>query len=373
MNVEDDRAGDVNLDRLIAKYGGRVPRYTSYPTALQFSPAVGAKTYRQWLAALRRKDGAVSLYLHIPFCRRLCWYCGCHTKVANTHAPIADYVGDLLAEIELVASAVAERLRVCAIHFGGGTPNILAPDELTLILDRLSKKFDVLPDADIGVEVDPRLLREDWAKAAARAGVKRASLGVQDFDAQVQAAIHRIQPYETVARACDMLREAGVGALNFDLIYGLPRQSLASLETTTAKAVTLGPDRLSLFGYAHVPWLKSHQKLMPEAELPAPRTRLLMQRQAAADLEMAGYRRLGLDHFARRRDALAAAFASGKMRRNFQGYTNDGADVLIGFGASAISHLPQGYAQNEAETRHWRGKIEARLLPTARGVAIDAE
>ncbi len=361
------------LDRLIAKYGGRVPRYTSYPTAVQFSSAVGESDFRRWLRALRRADGAISLYLHIPFCAQLCWYCGCHTKVVNAHAPVADYVTDLLTEIDRVADAVSDRLEVASVHFGGGTPNMLSPHELAIVLARIAKKFDLRSDADIAVEIDPRLLTRDWALGAAREGVTRASLGVQDFNPQVQAAIHRVQSFETVARARDALREAGIASINLDLMYGLPRQTLGSLEATTAQAIELAPDRLSLFGYAHVPWMKQHQALIKESELPDARTRLLMQRHAAMDFEAAGFQRLGLDHFARREDALAEASAEHRMRRNFQGYTHDAADVVLGFGASAISRLPQGYAQNIADTREWRERIEKGRLPVARGVVLDEE
>lgn len=360
------------LDHLIAKYGGRVPRYTSYPTAVQFSAAIGAADYHQWLAALGRADGALSIYIHVPFCAKLCWYCGCHTKIVNSHAPIADYVEDLLAEIDLVAGALSERLAIGSIHFGGGTPNMLSPDELTVILGRLAEKFDLGDVADIAVEIDPRVLSHDWITAATRAGVKRASLGVQDFCAEVQAAINRIQPYGLVARAVEALRTAGMGSINLDLMYGLPRQSLSSLEVTIAETMTLAPDRLSLFGYAHVPWLKPHQKLIAEADLPDARMRLTMQRHAAALFEAAGFQRLGLDHFARPQDRLANAAAEQHMRRNFQGYTTDAANALLGFGASSISHLPQGYVQNAADVAQWRAQIEAGALPVTRGIALGA-
>lgn len=379
MNVDDEitRAGAAEggetLARLIARYGGRVPRYTSYPTAVQFSAAVGAGDYRRWLASLTRAQGPLSIYLHIPFCAKLCWYCGCHTKVANGPQPVADYVSDLLAEIDLVAAQLSERLVVGAIHFGGGTPNMLAPDALERILARLAARFDLKADADIAVEIDPRLMTPEWAKVAAQNGVRRASLGVQDFCPDVQAAINRLQPYETVEAAVAMLRGAGVAAINLDLVYGLPRQNLKRLKTTVHQALQLHPDRLSLFGYAHVPWLKPHQKLIADAELPDARLRLLMQRQAARQLGTAGYRRLGLDHFARREDALAEAAAAHEMRRNFQGYTNDAAEVLIGFGASAIGRLPQGYVQNTAATGEWGGRIETGALPVARGVAFSDE
>lgn len=368
--LQKKTAEPEGLDRLIGKYGGRVPRYTSYPTAVQFSAAVGAADYQQWLAALGRADGAVSIYIHVPFCAQLCWYCGCHTKVVNSRAPIEDYVADLLAEIALVAGALSERLAIGSVHFGGGTPNMLSPDEMTAILDRLAENFELGAQADIAVEIDPRLLSRQWVTAAARAGVKRASLGVQDFCPEVQAAINRNQSYECVANAVDALRGAGIESINLDLMVGLPRQSLASLAATIAQALSLAPDRLSLFGYAHVPWLKPHQKLVNEADLPDARMRLRMQRQAATLFEAAGFQRLGLDHFAKSTDGLAGAAAEQRLRRNFQGYTSDAANVLLGFGVSAIGRLPQGYIQNAADVVQWRRQIEAGALAATRGVAL---
>ncbi len=283
--VENGPVSGDSIDRLITTYGGRAPRYTSYPTALQFTPDVAAAQYGAWLKGLKRESGPVSAYLHIPFCERMCWYCGCNTAVVNRRGPIADYVGRLLGEIDLVAGALGERLEIGNIHFGGGTPNMLAPDEIGLILARLAERFDIAPGAEIAAEIDPCTLTEEWVKAAARGGMNRASLGVQDFDPDVQKAINRIQPYETTARAVELLRAAGAQSLNMDLIYGLPRQTLAGLEKNIDMALALGPDRLSLFGYAHVPWMKAHQKLIREDELPAARLRHAMQRRAADLLE----------------------------------------------------------------------------------------
>lgn len=367
------QAERLGIDELAAKYGGRVPRYTSYPTAVQFTPAVGGAAYGRWLETLEPAAGPLSVYLHVPFCQSLCWYCGCHTSVVNAIGPIRDYAETLLAEIELVALRLPGRFRLGAVHFGGGTPNMLTPVDLGRILDALAHHFDITSGAEIAAEIDPRVLTRAWLAAARGAGINRASLGVQDFDPSVQAAINREQPYDLVAEVVAMLRDAGIDLLNFDLIYGLPRQSMQSLATTIAQAIALKPDRLSLFGYAHVPWLKPHQKLLPEADLPDPATRFMMQKEAAERLEAAGYRRLGLDHFARPQDELASAAGSGRMRRNFQGYTTDEAPTLIGFGASAISRLPQGYAQNEPRVPNWRSQISRGELPVARGVAVGAD
>ncbi|MFO1167224.1 MAG: oxygen-independent coproporphyrinogen III oxidase [Rhodoblastus sp.] len=366
---EPNVAGD-SIDRLISAYGGRAPRYTSYPTAIQFTPDVEARQYGAWLESLRRSTGPISAYLHIPFCERMCWYCGCNTAVVNRRGPIEDYVVRLLGEIDLVAATLGERLEIGNIHFGGGTPNMLAPAEIEAILVKLAERFDIAEGAEIAAEIDPCTLTEDWVAAAARGGMNRASLGVQDFDPAVQQAINRIQPYETTAHAVALLRAAGAQSLNMDLIYGLPRQTFEGLEKTIDMALALGPDRLSLFGYAHVPWMKAHQKLIREDELPDSRLRYRMQRRAADLLEERGWKRLGLDHFARPDDGLAAAAAEGRMRRNFQGYTTDAAPVLIGFGASSIGRMPQGYVQNATAVPQWRAKLEKGELPVARGVAM---
>ena len=358
------------VDDLIERYGGRTPRYTSYPTAIQFTPDIAARDYAAWLKSLRRDGGHVSLYLHVPFCDRMCWYCGCNTVVVNKRSPIADYVARLLREIDLVADTLSERLVAGSVHFGGGTPNMLAPEEVGAVLAKLAERFDFSEGAEIAAEIDPRTLTPEWVRAAAGGGMNRASLGVQDLDPTVQKAINREQPLETVARAADLLRSVGISSLNMDLMYGLPRQTLEGLEKTIDQALALHPDRLSLFGYAHVPWMKSHQKLIRDEELPDSRLRYFMQQRAADLLEERGWRRLGLDHFAKPDDSPAAAAAEGRMRRNFQGYTTDEAPVLIGFGASSIGRMPQGYVQNAAAVPQWREKLERGELPVARGVAM---
>ena len=361
------------IDRLIERYGGRTPRYTSYPTAIQFTPDISAREYAAWLQSLRRQSGPVSLYLHVPFCDRMCWYCGCNTVVVNRRLPIEDYVTRLLGEIDLVASTMTERLVAGSVHFGGGTPNMLAPAEVGAVLAKLAERFDFAAGAEIAAEIDPRTLTAEWVQAAAAGGMNRASLGVQDFDSSVQKAINREQPFDVVACAAALLREAGVHSLNLDLMYGLPRQTLAGLEQTIDKALALAPDRISLFGYAHVPWMKAHQKLIIEDDLPDSRLRYQMQRRAADLLEERGWRRLGLDHFARPDDSLAAAAGEGRMRRNFQGYTTDEATTLIGFGASSIGRMPQGYVQNHATVPPWREALERGELPVHRGVAMSAD
>ena len=357
---------------LLPAYDTRAPRYTSYPTAVQFTPEVGPEAYAQWLAQAPLSE-PLSVYVHIPFCARLCWYCGCNTRVVHRREPIADYVALLCDEIGLVARQLPGRARVRAIHLGGGTPNMLSPNDLAVLFDGLRDAFDLEAGAEIAAELDPAQLTADWAQAAARQGLNRASLGVQDLSPGVQAAVNRHEPFEVVRDASGWLRAAGVEALNFDLMYGLPRQTASDVLTTLDRVLTLHPNRIALFGYAHVPWMKTHQKLLPEAELPGAAERL-EQSQAAADrLQAEGYIAVGMDHFARPDDSMAIALAQGALRRNFQGYTADRAGTLIGFGVSAIGQLPQGYVQNQPSELLWRAAVQRGRLPTARGVALSAE
>ena len=350
----------------------RVPRYTSYPTALQFTGQVGPGAVRPWLATLDPAQ-PVSLYLHVPFCRRLCLYCGCNTRIVSRHRPIGDFVQDLAAEIDMVAAALPARLGVSHIHFGGGTPTVLTPDELRLIRGRLDAHFAIAADATIAVEIDPRGLHDATIAALAKIGVTRASLGVQDFDPAVQRAIQREQSPAQVARVVGLLRQAGIGEIAFDLIYGLPHQTVASIERTVDLAAGLTPGRVALFGYAHVPWMKPHQRVLERHGLPGGAERWAMAEAASARLAGHGYRRIGLDHFALPGDPMARAAAGGTLRRNFQGYTTDPAETLLGFGPSAIAHLPQGFAQSLTDTAAWAKAVRAGELPVARGVAIDAE
>jgi oxygen-independent coproporphyrinogen-3 oxidase len=356
------------IDHLIAKYGERVPRYTSYPTAPHFKSDVGPGTYASWLAEI---DAAVpvSAYIHIPFCRSLCWYCGCNMSVARSNAPIADYVDWLIEEIRLVRLHVGARLAISALHFGGGTPNALPQRDLLRLVAELRRQFELTGNAEIAAEIDPRVLTAEWIEAAVDAGLNRVSLGIQDFDARVQQAVNRIQPFAQTAWSVEAFRRAGICSINMDLIYGLPFQTTSSVASTVAEVIRLAPDRIALFGYAHVPWMKPAQRLLPEQELPGPRARFDQQAIAARLLVEAGYVRVGLDHFARRDDALA----SQQVNRNFQGYTTDSAQTLLGFGASAIGRLPRGYVQNATRTPDWRKAISDGQLATARGVLVSLD
>lgn len=354
-----------HIDHLIAKYGDRVPRYTSYPTAPNFKSDISADTYASWLAD-RDATVPVSAYIHVPFCRSLCWYCGCNMSVARTNKPISDYVDWLIEEIRLVRLHVGQALTIGALHFGGGTPNALPPNDLLRLIAGLRRRFDIAAGAEIAAEIDPRVLNAEWIAAAVDAGLNRVSLGIQDFDARVQRAVNRIQPFERTAWSVEAFRKAGIASINMDLMYGLPFQTTASVAHTVGEVITLAPDRVALFGYAHVPWMKPAQQLLPEQALPGPRERFDQQDVAARMLVDAGYVRIGLDHFAKAGDALA----SGTVKRNFQGYTGDAHTTLIGFGSSAIGQLPQGYVQNFSKTPEWRRKLSDGELPVARGVVL---
>jgi oxygen-independent coproporphyrinogen-3 oxidase len=361
-----------NPTALALKYDRPVPRYTSYPTAPHFHAGIGAIESQAWLAA---SDPArpVSLYIHVPYCRQMCWYCGCHTKIVARYAPVEDFVAHLAKEIELVAAALGSRRRVAQLHWGGGTPNVLSTDDLGRLMDELHRRFEFDAESEIAMELDPRWVGAELLAALKRHGLQRASLGIQDFDPVVQRAINREQPFELVRGVVGGLRGIGVGGINFDMIYGLPYQTRAGFARSIEQALSLEPDRLAVFGYAHVPWMKKHQSQIVEEALPDAALRLELAENAAQRIEAAGFRRIGLDHFARPGDPLAIAFDQGRLRRNFQGYTTDASETLIGLGPSAISATQEGYSQNAADIPVWRRAIDAGRLATQRGLALQDE
>lgn len=348
-----------------------VPRYTSYPTTPNFTGAVSAETYAGWLAALP-EAATVSLYLHVPYCRQICLFCGCHTKAVLQTAPIEHYAQQLIDETALIGAVIGGR-KVVHLHWGGGTPSILGEQRLAAINGMISAAFDLSRLQEHAIELDPRCVSEQLATALAAIGVNRASLGVQDFSPHVQEAIGRVQPFAQVKNAVDWLRAAGIERINFDLMYGLPRQTTGDVARSAELAASLSPQRLAVYGYAHVPWLKPHQRLIKEAALPGPSERL-EQAQAAADILVShGYEAIGLDHFAHPLDSLAEALRKGRLHRNFQGYTADDADALIGLGASAIGKLPQGFVQNAVDIAGYSRAIGAGRFATVKGVALSAD
>jgi len=355
---------------LISRYDGRVPRYTSYPTAPHFHAGIGADTTARWLAELS-PEVPISLYLHVPFCDRLCLYCGCNTTVVRLDAPKRTYAATLQDELRLVAAHIGHRAQVSAIHWGGGTPTSLPADCLTDITTLIRSLFEVLPTAEIAIEIDPTALPSDRLAALAEMGINRVSLGVQDFEPAVQSAIGRMQSFETTQDCAQSLRALGINSLNLDLIYGLPEQTEASVIRTARQVLDLKADRIAVFGYAHVPWMKRHQALIPDHSLPGPAARFAQRQAIGKVLEReGGFVPVGLDHYARPGDAMALAMNDQTLHRSFQGYTTDAAAALIGLGASAIGGLPQGYVQNATGVPAYTAAIRAGTLATVRGVTL---
>jgi len=346
----------------------KAPRYTSYPTAPHFSAAISHDIYAHWLLALPRA-AELSLYIHVPFCRELCLYCGCYTKAVQRPEPVRLYAQWLLREIALVAD-FAGRRRVTRIHWGGGTPSILGRDLLMAVYAEIAAAFDLSDVREHAIELDPRAVDRPTVEALRQIGIGRASLGVQDISPHVQRAIGRIQPPEQVKEAIGLLRAAGIDQINFDLMYGLPKQTLQDIWRNIEFTARLRPQRLALFGYAHVPWLRPHQRLIDADSLPGAAERLDQAEAARTMLMALGYQPVGLDHFALPDDELARAARVGTLRRNFQGYTTDDCDALIGLGASAIGRLPQGYAQNAHDFHAYSRALVAGLFATEKGAAL---
>lgn len=346
--------------------GLEAPRYTSYPSAHHFSAQVDAATHHRWLADIA-DDTTISAYVHIPFCRELCWFCGCHTKMTKRYEPIAKYVRVLLKEIELLGKAADGKGRLVNIHFGGGSPSLLAPNDWLSILYALASAFQFSPPGALAIELDPRTTTQENIATYGKLGCNRASIGIQDFNSKVQQAIHRLQPYDMVRKVVNDLRQAGIRHINCDLIYGLPYQTSDYFAETLEKTLSLDPERISLFSYAHMPQLKKHQRLIEDSWLPSMQDKLGLYRQACRTLEDVGYVMIGIDHFAKPEDTLTFAMKNRTMRRNFQGYVVDDTDVLIGIGSSAISQFPQGYTQNHANTPEYSARINSGSLATVRG------
>lgn len=345
-----------------------VPRYTSYPTAMEFRDDFNHSKHDVALEEVRAGTRA-SLYVHIPFCRELCWYCGCNTARNNRAQRLNAYIEALHGEIDAVARRVAGRIDVARIAFGGGSPNAVDATTFAGLVAHLRAAFGIA-DVELSVEIDPRDFDDVWAEGCAIAGVTHASLGVQTLDPALQARIGRVQPEAMIARAAELLRAAGTRSLNFDLMYGLPGQDKAALLETLDAASAYAPDRIALFGYAHVPAMFARQQRIDASALPDQVERFAMAETGHAALLAKGYRAVGFDHFALPHDGLALAAAAGTVHRNFQGFTDDAAPVLIGFGASAISLLPGAILQNEKNNGRYRMLISGGLLPAAKGLIL---
>ncbi len=347
-------------------FDAKVPRYTSYPTAPHFSNDVGADLFGDWISGIA-PGSSISLYIHVPFCRRLCWFCACRTQGTQTDNPVIAYVDVLKAELDLLAARLPEGVTLSRLHWGGGTPTLLNADLMRELAARILEVAPLGPDAEFSVEIDPNEIDEARLDALAESGMNRASIGVQDFDDEIQKTIGRIQSYDTTREAADMIRARGISSLNADILYGLPHQTKARMTESVQKLLSLNPDRVALYGYAHVPWMAKRQQMIPSDALPTPEQRLELFETARRLFLWDNYAEIGIDHFATQDDGLTHALRAGRLKRNFQGYTDDQAPVLIGLGASSISRFPQGYAQNASATSAHTKAIREGRFSTARG------
>jgi len=353
-------------------FDARVPRYTSYPTAPQFSAAVGGDHFARWVRAIP-PGSPVSLYLHVPFCRRLCWFCVCRTQGTSHDDPVIAYVETLKTELRLLQRILPEGVTLSRLHWGGGTPTMIPAPQMTELAGVIQDVVPLGAGAEFSVEIDPNEIDETRLDALAAAGMNRASIGVQDFDPEIQKVIGRDQSYEITRHAVEMIRARGVTSLNADILYGLPHQTSARLSDSVLKLLSLSPDRVALYGYAHVPWMARRQQMIPSDTLPRPEERLALFETAQKLFNWDGYVDIGIDHFARPEDGLAVAARNGRLRRNFQGYTDDTASALIGLGVSSISMFPQGYAQMNAATSGWTKAVREGVFATARGHEFQGE
>ncbi len=353
-------------------FDAKVPRYTSYPTAPQFHNDVDPARFSDWISKIK-PHSSISLYIHVPFCRRLCWFCACRTQGTQSDSPVRAYLKVLKTEIEMLGRILPEGVTLSRLHWGGGTPTLLAPDMMAELAAAVADIAPFSPGAEFSVEIDPNEIDEPRLDALAAAGMNRASVGVQDFDAEIQKTIGRIQSYEITRDAIEMIRARGIHSLNADILYGLPHQTQERMTQSVQKLLSLNPDRVALYGYAHVPWMAKRQQLIPSEALPTPQERLALYETARKLFLWDQYNEIGIDHFATPSDGLTTAQKLGQLKRNFQGYTDDQSEVLIGLGASSISRFPQGYAQNAGATSVHTKAIRAGVYSTARGHVFQGE
>lgn len=362
----------VNLE-LARKYNVPGPRYTSYPTALLFDEKLHVEKTLEYVAARSDAKQPLSLYVHLPFCARLCWYCGCTKVITRDAGRSTRYVDALLREMDLLRKRLGEKRPLVQLHFGGGTPTFLPPGELRRLGAAIGERFPFADDIEAGVEIDPRALTEEHVEALREAGFNRASIGVQDLNPEVMQAVNRPQTKEQVQQALRWLRMAGFQSINMDLIYGLPRQTTNSFARTLETVLRWSPDRLAVYSYAHVPWMKPAQRLLNEAELPSPEEKLRLLKLSIETLTRGGYTYIGMDHFARQDDELARAQRTGRLQRNFQGYSTRGGADLHGIGMSSISQLGDRYVQNARELPAYYEAVEAGRLALSRGYVLNED
>jgi len=356
------------------KYSKPGPRYTSYPTALEFSDAFGYETYLEKLKS-QSSSNPLSLYFHLPFCRNACYFCGCNVVFTSKEDKKIRYIDYLKREMEVLSRYVDTSREVIQLHFGGGTPTFFTAEQLGEIIDAIKSHFkNFAAEAEISCEIDPRHIDEAQMKVMSEAGFNRVSFGIQDFNEDVQVAVHRVQPYDITKASMDLARKYNMHSVNVDLIYGLPYQSLETFKKTLELSVSLDPDRFAVFNYAHVPWLKKTMRKIDETTLPTPAEKLNIMQYTIDYLEGQGYKMIGMDHFAKPEDELFKAIEKGELHRNFQGYTTKGGADLIGIGLTSIGEgAADYYAQNFKDMTSYEEAIDAGKLPFERGVVLNED
>jgi oxygen-independent coproporphyrinogen-3 oxidase len=357
----------IDLDKF-SKYSKPGPRYTSYPTALEFNEDFD---YDSYIKYLKEGTNQISIYIHLPFCRSACYFCGCNVVYTSKEDKLSRYVEYLKREIDILAQHIDTSREVIQFHFGGGTPTYYKAFELDEIINYVKQTFtNWSDDAEVSVEIDPRYFNEDQMKVFKKHGFNRISFGVQDFDPKVQEVIHRIQPYDETKAAVDLARKYGINSINMDLIYGLPYQTFESFKSTLELAYSIEPDRFAVFNYAHVPWLKKTMRKFDETTIPSPDVKLSIFQHTMDFFDSKGYKMVGMDHFAKPEDELFGAIATGELHRNFQGYTTKGGANLIGIGLTSIGEGERYYAQNTKDMKRYEVAIDEGRLPFEKGVAL---
>ena len=355
------------------KYSKPGPRYTSYPTALEFSDSYA---YDEYIKKIESQDPSrpLSLYFHLPFCRNACYFCGCNVVFTSKEDKMMRYVDYLKRELQILAKHLDTSRDVLQMHFGGGTPTFFSAPQLKEVIDEIKKVFpNFRSDAEISCEIDPRHITEDQMKVLSDAGFNRVSFGIQDFNEKVQVAVHRVQPYEITKKAMDLARKYNMVSVNVDLIYGLPFQSLETFKETLRLSLTLDPDRFAVFNYAHVPWMKKTMRKIDETTLPRPDEKLEIMKYTIDYLTSNGYKMVGMDHFAKPEDELFKAIEKGELHRNFQGYTTKGGADLIGVGLTSIGEGVDSYNQNFKDMKEYEAAIEEGKLPFERGIVLNED
>jgi oxygen-independent coproporphyrinogen-3 oxidase len=358
-----------NLE-LIQKYDTRAPRYTSYPPATELSETFTADDFRRAIAASNQRQSPLSLYFHIPFCQSACYFCGCNTVITNNKNIVKPYLEHLAQEIHNTASLIDQQRKVLQIHWGGGTPNYLDIDQVEFLWKKITDHFQIDDQAEVSMEINPSYVTKDYIQALRDIGFNRISFGIQDFNPQVQAAVNRIQPEALLFDVMDWIKAAQFHSVNVDLIYGLPYQTLQTFRETLQKTIALDPDRIVVFNFAYVPWLKPVQKRIPENALPGSQAKLDILKMTIEELTNHKYLLIGMDHFAKNNDELAIAQRQGTLKRNFQGYTTHAETELLGFGSTSISMLEDAYAQNHKELKDYYQAVSQGVIPTHKGIRL---